>query len=492
VPYWGGPSGRATLDNDDAASLLTDVSMLWYGTAANGAITTLGSTTSLNSTVASARAQGLPVIPSIFDSTATGVMRGILDDASTRTAHVQHIVDLVMANGFDGIDLDYEVFAFGDSKSVWPDITPDWVSFITALAAELHARGKLLSVTVPPVWTSGSVTRGYTVYAQEQIAAHVDRLRIMVYDWSITSPGPIAPMWWANSVIAYSSAVVPVSKLQLGVPTYGRHWATQRNSKETCPDGAIWRESVLMKNSAALAAAHSVTPVRHADGELTFGWTEVVTGPRTKPLVPPVWTPPAAVVSAANTPAGTIGLQPAQRLAPPSTPVTCTVQHTVFVPDPTSVRTRADAALAAGWSGIAMFAFGYETEAVYEALSGIAPLRPGGVPAGSLAVPTVTGGSVRITGQAMHPEFDLPVPVRLTVTKAGGGITVHTRLARATLVGMPAGLGPFHGIDDTFALTPGSYTVCGEVLGWGGAVIAATGCQPFAVASPPLLRITGG
>ncbi len=492
MPYWGGASGRATLDNDDVASLLSDISMMWYGTAANGTITTLGSTTSLNSTVASARAQGLPVIPTIFDTTATGVMRGILDDTAKREAHIQKIVDLVVANSFDGIDLDYEVFAFGDAKSVWPDITPDWVAFITSLAAELHARGKLLTVTVPPVWKSETVTRGYTVYAQEQIAPHIDRLRIMVYDWSITTPGPIAPMWWVNSIIAYSSTIVPVSKLQLGVPTFGRHWATQKNITEVCPDGAIWRESVLMKETAALAAAHNATPVRHVDGELTFGWTQAVTGPRTKPLVPPVWTPPSLVIRAVDTPAGTIGLQPAQRLAPPSTPVTCTVQHTVFVPDPTSVRQRADAALGAGWSGIALFAFGYETAAVYQSLAGIAPVRPGGAPSGSLAAPVVTGGSVRVTGQALHPEFDLPVPVRLTVTKTGGGVTVHTRLARAELVGMPAGLGPFHGIDDTFTLTPGSYTVCGEVLGWGGAVIAATGCQPFGIVSQPLLRITSG
>lgn len=484
VPYWGGTDGRATLDNNDVATLLTDVSMIWYGTATNGTITTLGSNTSLNSTIASARAQGLPVIPTIFDTSAAGVMRGILDNPVTRTAHVQNIVNLVTTKGFDGIDLDYEVFAFGDASSTWASITPDWVAFLDELSTALHARGKLLSVTVPPVWKSGATTRGYTVYAQQQIAPFVDRLRLMVYDWSISAPGPIAPMWWVNAVIAYSSAIVPVSKLQLGVPTYGRHWATQKNSNETCPDGAVWRESVQMSESAALAAAHSRTPTRAPDGELTYGWTQVVTGPRTKPLVPPVWTPPATVATQVTTPAANAGLQPALRLSPPSTPVTCTVQHTVFVPDAGSVRQRADAALAAGWSGIALFAFGYETTDIYQSLAGIAPQRPGGAPTGSLAAPAVTGGSVRVTGQAWHPEFDLPLAVRLTVTRTGGGITVHTVSARAQIAGSPAGLGPFHGIDDTFTLAPGSYTVCGEVLGWGGAVIATTNCQPFSVTGP--------
>ena len=484
VPYWGTTAGRSTLDNPDIAPLLTDVSMMWHGTAADGTITTLSSTTNLNSVIASARVQGLPVVPTIFDTTAAGVMRGILHNTTNRAAHVQSIVALVTSKGYDGIDLDYEVFAFGDARSTWSSISPDWVAFVNSLATQLHARGKLLSVTVPPVWNGGN--SGYTVYAQAQIAPAVDRLRLMAYDWSITSPGPIAPMFWVNSVIAYSTQVVPVSKLQLGVPAYGRHWTTQKNAFEVCPDGAIRRDSVTMRDSAALAAAHSVMPTRHSEGEATFGWTELVTGPRTKPITPPVWTVPTTVVKKVTTPPGTAGLQPALRLAPPAEPVTCTIQHTVFVPDPTSVRQRAEAALAAGWSGIALFAFGYETTETYAALSEIAPVRPNGSPSGSLGTPTVNGAVVRITGTALHPEFDLPVAVRLTVTRTGGGTpVVRTVLARSQVASMPAGLGPFHGIDESFALAVGSYTVCGQVLAWGGAVVATTGCQSFSISGAP-------
>ena len=486
APYWNSASGRATIADSGAASLFSEVSPFWYAATADGSVTTTGGASNLAATVDAARGQGLPVIPSVVDGTAPGQMSAILDNPVTRAAHVQNIVDLVMSKGYDGIDLDYEVFAFRVPKDQWPAITPDWVAFIDSLANALHSRGKLLSVTVPPVWISGGVTRGYTVYAQAQIAPMVDRLRLMVYDWSVDAPGPIAPMSWVNQVIAYSSPLVPASKLQLGVPAYGRRWGTQKNANEVCPDGALSKSSVEMKDAAALAAAHGAAPVRDpaGSGELTFSWTEKVTGPRTKPLIAPVLPPWLITVSKVNAPSAGNPLQPALRLAPPSATVTCTVVHTAFVPDAISVRQRADAAVAAGWSGIVIWALGFEPLNVYQSLAGIAPQRPDGAPSGSLAAPTVVGGSVRVTGQALHPEFDLPVPVRLTVTKTVGGSTVvHTVLARTQVTGMPLGVGRFHGIDDTFTLlAPGSYTVCGEVLRWGGATAAATNCQPFVVA----------
>ena len=364
VPYWSGASGRTAIESSPRS--IGDVSPLWYGTTNDGSLTLLGSASNLQAVVAATRAAGLPLIPGIFDSTGAGVMSGILGDPVTRAAHVKNIVDLVMAKGYDGIDIDYEVFAFDHPGEPWPAITPKWVAFVNELSAGLHAKGKLLSITVPPVWNNG--LSGYTVYAQDQIAPVIDRLRLMVYDWSISAPGPISPMTWVTSVIAYSSSVVPVSKLQLGVPAYGRHWVTKKNSNETCPDAAIYRESVLMKNIGALAAGRTVT--RHSSGELTFSWTQSVTGPRSKPVAPPVVPPAPFPVTAVNGPAGGGSLQPALRLTPPSSQVTCTVQHTVFVPDAFSVDQRSDTAQAAGWRGIILWAFGYESPNLFPLLAG--------------------------------------------------------------------------------------------------------------------------
>ena len=490
ITYWSATGGRATVGDSTISPLFSEVSLLWYGTTPSGSTTAdgkihpLSSTSNLATTVATIRGQGLPVIPTIFDSAAAGQLKGILADQITRADHEQQILNLVTSQGYDGIDLDYEVFAFGDhiTKS-GTQLTTDWVNFVHELATLLHDHGKVLSVTVPPVWNGGS--SGYTVYAQDQIADAVDRLRLMVYDFNIGSPGPLAPMSWVNSVIAYSSAKVPASKLQLGVPTYGRHWATQKNSKEVCPDGALSHSDFTMKETAGLAAAHKVTPVRDpaGSGELTFSWDQVVTGRRTKPITPPVWTPPTVTIPVIDDTADTVGLQPAVRLAPPETPVTCTVHHVVFAPDAGSVRQRADAAVAAHWSGIILFALGYETTDIYSSLAGVGAQRPDGLPTATLDAVQVDGSTVHITGQAWHPEFDLPVAVHLTLTPTGGGAAVYDETVTADTVrdAVPAGLGPYHGFDVSVPnVLPGSYQACSTLVLWGG-VTGTSGCQPVTV-----------
>ena len=347
------------------------------------------------------------------------------------------------------------------------------------LSSTLHAKGKLLSVTVPPVWNGGS--RGYTLYAQPQIAPYVDRLRLMVYDWSITNPGPIAPNFWVDSVIDYSTniAKVPPKKLQLGVPAYGRHWWTKQNSKETCPDGALKPvDSITMRETAGLASAHGATPVRHSSGEVTLSWTEKVTGATRQP---PAYVPPTTKVSTISRAAGS-GLQRAVRLGTQRI-VTCTVTHVVYVPDAQTLRTSAQAALNAGWSGIAIWAFGYETAEAYAALNGIAAQRPNTPPAISLDAPVATAGTLRVRGTALDGRFDLPVPVRITATRVGTTtVARRTAVANASRAGLPTGVGPFHGFDQTFTkLTAGSYSVCAWMLRWGGATGQPALCQTVTV-----------
>lgn len=482
IPFWSVNSGLASL-NGEQAKLYSEVSLMWYEVDDAGAIVPFASLTTMRTTRDAIHAKGLPVLPSLFDGAAAGRTSALLADPARRAAHVQAIADLVVTNGFDGIDLDYEVFAFGDPRSTWPAITPNWVAFVRELGTALHGRGKLLSVTIPPVWVNGNgVLQGYTVYAQDQIAPFADRIRLMVYDWSVSSPGPISPISWVNQVITYSSTRVPPAKLQLGVPAYGRHWATQQVSTQICPDKATYRESVTMKETAALAASVSRTPARDASGELTFSWTRSVTGYRTTPLPAPPYVPPAVQISTLPKAAAVTGLQPAVRLRLPTGPVTCTVQHTVFVPDAVSLRQRADAAVAADWSGIIIWAMGYETTDSYGALAGVAPQRPNGNPTGAMDAPTAGSGSAKLTGWAVDPEFDLPVAVRLRLMIGTTVAAERTVTANVQRAGMAAGLGPFHGFEATLTAPAGTYQACATVVLWDSVAGPALPCQAVTIA----------
>ena len=508
IPYWDAGDGQDTLADDDQAALLGEVSLMWHEVAdsGNGAITTL-TNTNLVTTIAAIRAKGLPVIPAIIDgndSSDKGHMLATLGDVNKRNAHVQMIVDLVMNNGYDGIDIDYESFPFMDGLSSYsPTHSPNWVAFISSLGGALHARGKLLSVTVPASWmaaaggscwspnAAGSKVCGYTFYAQDQIAAHVDRLRLMAYDWSTSTPGPIAPMSWDNAVIAYSDSRVPNSRLQLGVPAYGRHWRTQEVASQICPDGSLFTESIAIEQSVGLFADilqdTGLQPTRDASGELKVTWTEQVTGPRTKPIPPPVFPPPNVTIEEVDDPVDDDGLQPAQRLGVPPAIVTCTVRHTVFMPDAESIRQRAQAAIDAGWSGIAIWALGYQNAVVFDTLAGIAPQRPNGAPTGVLDPVADAVASLHVTGYALHPQFDLPLAVRITITPTAGGqpIPTMTVTARSDRPGMPGGVGPFHGFDLTVLAVPGTYQVCATAVLAGGVDGPSLGCDSATVTAPP-------
>jgi len=481
VPYWGATAGRAGFSDANASTLFSEVSPFWFSATSATTISQVGTESDLTATINAARRAGLPVLPSMTDGTGKLVMAGILADPAQRAVHVQAIVNLVAARGFDGIDLDYEGFAFTDGKASWPTTQPNWVAFVSELGVALHDRGKLLSVTIPPTWGTTSPPSGYWVYDQQAIAGATDRIRLMVYDFSVGSPGPIAPMSWVNQVITYSGARVPPSKLQLGVPAYGRHWATKQVSSETCPDGALSTKSVQMNAAPALAASRGLTPTRNTTyGEMTFGWAEKVTGPRGAPIPPPILVPPSNQIPSIMGAADPTGLQPAQRLKPLSI-VTCTVQHTVYYPDAESIRQRAAAALGAGWSGIVIWALGYESADVFDALGSISKQRPGGSPSLTLDSnpPAVTGTSVRVTGWAVDPEFDLPVAVRITVGAFDS--TVLARLDRPDVAAALPGVGPFHGFDQNITLAPGSYTLCITVKGWVGQPDSAPACQPVTI-----------
>lgn len=381
VPYWNAPEGRQGFTSA-ASPMFGDISPFFYSAQPDGTIALVGSASQLTTTAHEAHLRGIKVLPTITDGSGKWMMATvILANNTSRAQHIANIVALTANPEIDGIDLDYEGFAFSDGQDSWATTQPVWVAFVTELAAALHANGKLLSVTIPPTWLAGGVPTGYPVYAQASIAPVVDRLRLMVYDWSVSSPGPISPMSWLNQVIAYTNAAIPAAsdrlKLQLGVPSYGRDWGRQVKASEICPDGALNTKSIELQNMQAAIDAHGSTPTRldPSNGEMYFTYDIVVTGYSTKPIPAPPYVRPTHSASAIPGAAlGTsTGLQPALRLTPPLVQLSCTVRHFVYYPDATSIQQHAQAALASGWAGVVIWALGYETADVYAALGNTAP-----------------------------------------------------------------------------------------------------------------------
>ena len=238
----------------------------------------------IEDTVCLMRRAGLQVIPTMTDGTDKLVLSGYLANATTRTTLVKTITDLVMKNGFDGIDLDYEGFAFVDGNDTWSKTAPRWVAFIKELSTALHANKKLLSVSTPYLYDPKEKQKGYFVYAWADIASSIDRLRIMTYDYSVAKPGPMGPLAWTEKTIVYALSVMSASKIYVGLPGYGRDWITSVNGKcpTSAPPGLIGgaKASTFKMNYAVAKAAidGAVATFDEKNSEATYNYIQSYNG----------------------------------------------------------------------------------------------------------------------------------------------------------------------------------------------------------------------
>jgi hypothetical protein len=240
---------------------------------------------------------------------------------------------------------------------------------------------------------------------------------------------------------------VPPSKVQIGVPAYGRDFVAGVTG--TCPSGVVPdRYDVRNVNTAALIQQKGATPVRDpASGEMTFSYVETFTGP-----------PPA--------------------------PATCQVTRTVWYPDLDSMMAKAHLVGTYGISGIAQWALGMEDPAQWQPLRDYAASlpHPGGtdaVGAVEVVVPAA-GGQVIVGGWAFDPESDLPIQVAIT-TGAGRSVVLANG-GRPDLASAYPGVGPYHGFGYPAAATRGRQSVCVEALGLGnGAASTPLGCTTVTV-----------
>ena len=234
--------------------------------------------------IAALRQENVQIIPTITDGTDKLVLAGLLKNPTSRTQIVTALMELVRSNNYDGIDLDFEGFAFVDGNATWTSTAPSWVAFVKELSVALRAEKKLLSVSTPYVLNPNDAQKGYFVYAWASIASSIDKLRIMTYDYSVAKVGPLGPITWAERTVQYAVSIMPASKVFVGVPGYGRDWVTAVNG--ICPSNVAnvikpgaKAATFVMRDAVALAATYGATPTYDEKfGESTFSYQKVYNG----------------------------------------------------------------------------------------------------------------------------------------------------------------------------------------------------------------------
>jgi len=291
VPYYSMKTALPDVLNN--IDLIKEVMPFWYtlkfdGKAKAAVITDLyapaNPSVPISEPLNALRKAGLSIIPTITDGTDKLVLAGLLKNPTSRTQAVSAIMNLVRTNNYDGIDIDFEGFAFVDGNTTWTSTAPSWIAFIKELSIALRAEKKLLSVSTPYVLNPNDAQKGYFVYAWAAIASSIDKLRIMTYDYSVSKVGPLGPITWAERTVQYAVSIMPASKVFVGVPGYGRDWVTAVSG--VCPANVVnsvkpsaKAATFVMRDAVALAATYGAVP-RYDEkfGEMTFSYQKVYNG----------------------------------------------------------------------------------------------------------------------------------------------------------------------------------------------------------------------
>ena len=274
---------------------------------------------------------GAAIVPSIVDALPAGGMAAILADPDTRTRHVDAIVEFATEGDYDGIDLDYEQFAFADGRDTWEATRPNWIAFVEELSGRLTADGRTLTVSIPPIYdTERTDASGFWVYDHGAIAPHVDFIRVMAYDFSVGEPGPIAPMSFVErSIDGVVAATGDPDKVVLGLAAYGRNWPIATTG--ACPTGedVPGVTTVTTRTVDDLIDRRDATPIADPmTGEWSF----------------------------------TYDLEISDGAA------TCTQTRQVHYVDADGIRLRMDLAREKQLGGVALWAFGFDDDDVWEAI----------------------------------------------------------------------------------------------------------------------------
>lgn len=251
------------------------VSPFWYEVNDAGILTVKPGSDGLNipdrTAIDLLKQNGASVTPTVTTTLMPDNFIRRFSERSEQQKLAEAIAQEVIANGYDGIDLDLENIALTTDVPTAKKVREIYTALCQRISSELSALNKLLSICVMPRWSdSFEVWRDKlipAIYDYESLSHIASMLRVMAYDQHApnTPPGPVAGFKWVQDICEWTCHnICSVDKVELGIPLYGRDWGGEKV------------KSVLYENVAELHELFPLSGVIYSDTEKeqTFNYVD--------------------------------------------------------------------------------------------------------------------------------------------------------------------------------------------------------------------------
>lgn len=142
----------------------------------------------------------------------------LLRDATARSALIENLAQTLAAQGFAGVDIDFEYIPAEDAAA--------YADFVRAVRARLAPMGYTVMVALAPKTSAGQPGLLYEAHDYAALGAAADDVLLMTYEWgyALSEPMAVAPIDKVEQVVRFAVSQIPPDKIFLGMPNYGYDW----------------------------------------------------------------------------------------------------------------------------------------------------------------------------------------------------------------------------------------------------------------------------
>lgn len=165
----------------------------------------------------------------------------LLSNETLQNALITAVLAQLELRGYGGADVDFEYLGAA--------LAEPYAQFLRKMQLALRLVGGRLLAAVAPKTSDTQPGQLYEGHDYAAIAAAVDAMLVMTYEWGYTysSPQAVAPLPSVRRVLDYAVSRIPREKMLLGFPNYGYDWPLPYERGET--------KATSVGNEAAAALA---------------------------------------------------------------------------------------------------------------------------------------------------------------------------------------------------------------------------------------------